>query len=413
MLKKTITWLFLLFATYSFAGTGGKEKPKYLWFDAEANFERFASKDSVSYYLEKAKSVGFNQVVVDVKPIYGKVLYNSKIVPRLTTIHGKVIHRDWDYLQYFIDEAHRLNLKVTVSTGMFPSGHPRTREGLVYEDKRWDGKTCLEYMPNNQMIDIKNDEQKVGAFLNPVRKDVRKYALSIIHEIVKNYNVDAYALDYCRYPSDNSDFSDDTRKAFERYLGKRVKNFPEDIFTWNADGTKKMGIYYKEWWAFRANVISSFVKEARKEIHSINNKVKLEYWAASWIHGIYGQGQNWASPKSDFSLNYPWGSKAYNDSGFAPYLDTFLCGTYLERIYGMDDPESIEYGIARAQKLIGHDCNVLGSIYALNHQTNIADAVSICLEKSDGLMVFDIVQVIEMNLWDGIKKGIEDVERHK
>ena len=54
---------------------------------------------------------------------------------------------------------------------------------------------------------------------------------------------------------------------------------------------KNPGIYYKEWWAFRANVITSFVKEVRKEIHSINNKVKLEYWAASWIHGIYGQGR--------------------------------------------------------------------------------------------------------------------------
>lgn len=413
MLKETITWLFLLFATYSSAGTGGKEKPKYLWFDAEANFERFASKDSVSYYLEKAKSVGFNQVVIDVKPIYGNVLYKSKIIAPLTAVHGKEIHRDWDYLQYFIDEAHRLNLKVTVSTAIFPSGHPSTREGLVYEEKRWNGKTCLEYMPNGQMLDIKNDEEKVGAFLNPMRKDVRKYALNIVHEIVKNYNVDAYALDYCRYPSDNSDFSDDTRKAFERYLGKKVKNFPEDIFTWNADGTKKGGVYYKEWWAFRANVISSFIKEVRKEIHSINNKVKLEYWAASWIHGIYGQGQNWASPKSDFSLSYPWGSKAYNETGFAPYLDTFLCGTYLERIYGVNDPESIEYGISRAQRLIGHECTVFGSVYALNHQKNIADAVSLCLEKSDGLMVFDIVQVIEMNLWDGIKKGIEHVERHK
>ncbi|MCS2437773.1 hypothetical protein NXY48_16995 [Bacteroides ovatus] len=156
-----------------------------------------------------------------------------------------------------------------------------------------------------------------------------------------------------------------------------------------------------------------FVKEVRKEIHSINNKVKLEYWAASWIHGIYGQGQNWASPKSDFSLNYPWGSEAYNESGFAPYLDTFLCGTYLERIYGMDDPESIEYGIARAQRLVGNDCKVFGTIYALNHKTNIADAVSLCLEKSEGLMIFDIVQVIEMNLWDDIQKGIERAEAQR
>ena len=85
----------------------------------------------------------------------------------------------------------------------------------------------------------------------------------------------------------------------------------------------------------------------------------------------------------------------------------------LERIYGMDDPESIEYGIARAQRLVGNDCKVFGTIYALNHKTNIADAVSLCLEKSEGLMIFDIVQVIEMNLWDDVQKGIERAEAQR
>ena len=75
--KNLILSILLLFTTYSFAGNINKEKPKYLWFDAEANFERFSSKDSISYYLEKAKDVGFNQVVVDVKPIYGEVLYKT------------------------------------------------------------------------------------------------------------------------------------------------------------------------------------------------------------------------------------------------------------------------------------------------------------------------------------------------
>ncbi|GLL54151.1 hypothetical protein KUBF_18130 [Bacteroides finegoldii] len=55
----------------------------------------------------------------------------------------------------------------------------------------------------------------------------------------------------------------------------------------------------------------------------------------------------------------------------------------------------------------------MGTIYALNHQTNIADAVKVCLTKSEGLMVFDIVQVIEMNLWDGIKTGIKYAEVQK
>ncbi|WP_430973620.1 hypothetical protein [Sunxiuqinia rutila] len=34
------------------------------------------------------------------------------------------------------------------------------------------------------------------------------------------------------------------------------------------------------------------------------------------------------------------------------------------------------------------------------------DAVELCLTLFDGLMIFDIVQVIEYDLWDEIKKGI-------
>lgn len=231
---------------------------------------------------------------------------------------------------------------------------------------------------------------------------------------MENYDIDGYALDYCRYPDAESDFSKETRKAFEQYLGKKVKKFPEDIYGYDRDGKRIPGVYFKEWWAFRAQVISSFVKEVRETIHSINNKVELEYWAASWIHAIHGNGQNWASPKSTFALDYPeWGSQAYNETGFAPYLDNFLLGTYLEHIYGKDDPESIEYGIARAKKLIQGDCRVFGTIYALNHKNNIADAVKICLTDSEGLMVFDIVQVIGMDLWEDIRKGIQAAQYDK
>ncbi|MCS2304206.1 hypothetical protein NXX23_20885 [Bacteroides ovatus] len=154
----------MLFAACSFAGNRGKEQPKYLWFDAEANFERFASKDSISYYLEKAKSVGFNQVVVDVKPIYGEVLYKSKILPPLTTVNGKVIHRDWDYLQYFINEARRLGLESLFPLQCFRPDIPLPAKVWSMMSHVGMGKTCLEYTPDGKMLDIREDKKKVGAF---------------------------------------------------------------------------------------------------------------------------------------------------------------------------------------------------------------------------------------------------------
>ncbi len=70
-----------------------------------------------------------------------------------------------------------------------------------------------------------------------------------------------------------------------------------------------------------------FVERVRTEIKNIKPDIQLEYWAASWIHAIYGQGQNWASTEYDFSKEYSWASSEYKNAGFAGLLDTLLCGT--------------------------------------------------------------------------------------
>ncbi|GEM_PF-5913910 len=82
-----------------------ESKPKYIWLDASGNFERFAHKDSILYYLDKVKETGFNRIVVDVRPNKGDVLYKSDFMTPLTELRGFVVERDWDYLQFFIDEA--------------------------------------------------------------------------------------------------------------------------------------------------------------------------------------------------------------------------------------------------------------------------------------------------------------------
>lgn len=392
------------------------EKPKQLWMCAEANFHRFASKDSITYYLEKARNTGFNEVVVDVKPIQGKVLYKSKILPQLTNVDTVEIERDWDYLQYFIDEGHRLGLKVIASACVFPAGSPWWHRGLVYDNPEYQSRTCVQYLADGSLQPIYEDSTQVAAFLNPAREDNRMLALDMLLEIINNYDIDGLALDYCRYPDNRSDFSPESQAAFEEYIGEKVENFPGDIFTYNPDSTHNPGKYYKQWWAFRSGIISDFVHQVSDTLHSLRPGAELNYWAASWIHAIHGNGQNWASPRSQWSSAYPFGSEAYQATGFAPYLDNFVVGTYLERVYGPADNESIEYGLARADTLVKGDCNLIGSIYAVNHDSNpanpqnIDNAVTVCLDKTKGLMVFDILQVIEMDLWDSIKTAIDRYE---
>lgn len=222
------------------------EKEKMLWFDAEANFERFSKKENITYYLDLAKSTGFNKIVVDVRPVQGDALFKSSYLTPLTDLAGTHIERDWNYLQFFIDEAHKRELKVTVSATIFTAGLPSSKNGMAYRDDTWDGKTCLEYTKDQGLIDIKDDKTKVSAFLNPVLPEVQDFCLNFIKELVTNYNFDGFALDYCRYPGDESDFSEATKIAFEQYIGKQLDRFPDDIFIWNTDGTKRTGTYYRE-----------------------------------------------------------------------------------------------------------------------------------------------------------------------
>lgn len=388
------------------------EKPKYMWFDATANFKRFLSKDSILYYLDKTKAHGFNQIVVDVRPGNGDVLYKSSFMTPLTKVGNSVRTEDWDYLQFFIDAARERGLKVSVSVNIFPAGSPHSKAGLVYRNEEWAKKAVTLYTPHG-MVNIKDDPTKVAAFLNPVLPEVQEYCMKFVREIVQKYDFDALVLDYCRYSGVESDFSEASKVAFEQYTGSKVDNFPEDILVWKKAGDSyyhEMGPYGKQWFEFRSMVIHDFVKRTKEEVKALKPDMKLEYWTASWYGGLYLQGQNWASKRYDPTTDYTWATPNYKNTGFAEHLDVFMCGTYLEVVYGKDKPVSIEAGLANAKRLIMGDNTMVASLYANNYK-DIADATYVGLTESEGLVMFDIIQVIEYNLWDQIKQSIDKAEK--
>jgi uncharacterized lipoprotein YddW (UPF0748 family) len=293
--------------------------------------------------LDKAAETGFTKVIVDVRAGSGYPVYPSKALPELTKIKGFEFHRDWDYLQYFLEEAHKRKLKVTASITVFSGGRQPFGEGMVYDDPKWNGKTSVEYLPDKGMIDVKDSPSQVHVFMNPLDPDWRNLTLDLLREIVENYPVDGIALDYCRYANGgNADFSEMTRMAFEEYLGKKLEHFPDDIFKYDANGKRIPGVYYKDWWTFRAKNIYDFIKESRDLIKGVNSDIELEYWAASWYNSLHATGQNWASQHHDTSKERPdFANEDYSKYGFAGLLDIFQSGAYLEKIWGLDEPESI------------------------------------------------------------------------
>lgn len=400
-------------AILSAACTSKPQKDKSLWICDDANFKRLSTKDSICFYLDKAAQTGFNRVVVDVKGASGLTLYESAFIPSRTREGGfELGEREWDYLGYFIEQAHDRKIKVTVAMTPFSVGCPMIGEGPCYSNPELKEHTCVEYNPSG-FLKIEDDPAEVSAFLNPSDPFAIDYGMRTIREIVEKYDVDGLCLDYCRYPGMKSDFSDLSRRQFEEYIGEKVQNFPADVFSYGKKGEIIPGKYYRQWWTWRSGNIKSFISGVRAYLKSVKPEVELEYWAASWLHVLYKNGQNWASDRSEYYRGLDWAEDGYCRTGFAGELDLFVSGTYLERVWGMEDLESIEYGLYRTKRDVAGACRVQGSLYAVNHLDQFEDAVYLCMKETSGVMVFDLVWIVKNDLWDEIKAGIDRAEKGK
>ncbi|MCS3327215.1 family 10 glycosylhydrolase [Bacteroides faecis] len=76
------------------------------------------------------------------------------------------------------------------------------------------------YVPRKGLLPVTEIEGKPTMFLNPALKEVQKYEIDIIKEVVRNYAFDGIMLDRARYDCIDSDFSPQSRKMFEKFYRK-------------------------------------------------------------------------------------------------------------------------------------------------------------------------------------------------
>lgn len=392
-----------------------REKPMVLWIDAEANFKRLETKEGIKLYLDKAQESGFNTIVVDVKPVQGDVLYESDFLEKCTKLSGYTIEdRGFDYCQYFIDQARERKMRILLSTTIMTMGLPDHQgtgggRGPGYTNPYWDDKFCQEYLATG-IQDIRlSTNDATFAFLNPILPEVHDYAVRMVTELCTKYDFDGYCFDYCRWMNIYSDFSDASRDAFTEWSGIEDLVWPDDIFTYeSAESTSyNEGRYYKEWIEWRSAVIRDLVRDLRNAAKAVKPDMQIHYWAASWWP-LPGTGQNWGSPRYEKVDNYSWATDTYHTTGFADQLDVFQLGAYLNRVFGKTDNESVEYALNRCPKILNGDCDFYGTIQCSNQNFDIKSAVELCLEKSQGCMVFELSHIIRTKAWDKIREAVDE-----
>lgn len=387
------------------------QKPKMLWIDAHANFKYLANdQDNVKKYLDLAKQSGFTDVVVDVRPASGDVLYKSDIVEQVKKLGDVERTATWDYLGFFIEEAHKRGLKVTASVAAMVGG-TTADGGMLFrspEKKSW---ATMLYKQTGDIVNAMDDASQQTKAFNMADPAVQDYLVSIMSEIATKYpKLDAIGFDFGRFTSIESDFSDLTRSQFEDYIGETVKNYPRDIFTWGGDGNPKGGKYYEKWLEYRAKVIYDLFVKTKTAVKSANPNLKFGTYTGAWYSTYYDVGANWASQKYDASKYHQWASPGYKDYGYAALLDFYMTGAYGEVLYGATSEWTVEGGIRMAQRVVMGDVRVIGGLYGLNFSGKPQDceeAVYIALTTGDGLMFFDMIYLIMYDQWGNVKNGID------
>ena len=298
-MKKLATILLLAFAAAGAAGcrsASAPVKPKLMWLDCSANWERFSYPDSIRHYVRKCREAGMTALVLDIKGTSSEVVYPSEYAPRLKEWKG-VRRPDFDFIGTFTDAAHASRMEIYGSFNPFAEGNGVFRRGLLYDGRpEWQ---AVNYLPGRGLVPQLEIPGKKVLFVNPALPEVQEHEIALFKEAARKYDLDGILLDRARYDNIQSDFSDFSREAFERYIGRKLERFPEDIYAWEEDGAggwkRTDGPWFKKWIEWRASVIHGFFARTREELKAVKPGLKFGAYTGAWYPSYFEVGVNVAS----------------------------------------------------------------------------------------------------------------------
>ena len=407
-------------------------KPRYVWIDAAANFDDYGnSRENIRKDCQRIAQTGFTDIIVDVRPTTGDVLFASSVAPPLKRIDRwkggtyawATRTADFDYLQAFIEEGHAAGLKVHAGMNTLVGGYlcpyGLGTQGMVYSDaskKDWCSVQNLSTGLTN-CLDVTED---YGArFLSPANAEVQNFVVTLVGELAAYKDLDGIVLDRCRYDDSGlqSDFSPESRSAFEKYINQKLSKWPEDVF---SPGSKSLPPFLnniqRQWLTFRAKTIHDLVEKAAGKAHSVNPDIKFGVYVGAWYSSYYESGVNWASPKYNCKLEYSWADAAYQAAGFADHLDYIFLGAYAgtSGIHGSGEWTMEGFCKLGGKRLdgavpyaAGPDIGNGSGFEKGGQGALMPEIVSTCINNSDGLFIFDLCHIKMYDYWSNLKSGID------
>ena len=400
-------------------------KPSYVWIDGPANFRFYAdSKDSIAKDCRRIADMGFTDIIVDVRPTGGNVLFKTDLapvmdcVPRITPDGVVEMKRsaDFDYLQAFIEEGHKAGLKVNAAINTMVGGW-RVGDytiGMVYDHPELRDWCTVDNTPEGLVNNFDDTSTRGARFLDPANPEVQDFLIGLIADLAAYKDLDGIVLDRCRYDDRAMDagYTEAARKAFAEYIGHEPEQWP--VFS-------KQGMIFLEgdptplenqWLTFRCKVIHDFVARAAAKVKEVSPGTRFGVYVGAWFSEYYRSGVNWTSPSYDLAAQEPtfsWATPEYQATGFADLLDFIFLGAYApaDAIHG--DEEFTMEGFAKLGRkrlcgdvpfACGPDIGNSKGFPGGGQGAIMPEIAATMNEYADGLFIFDLCHIRLYDYWD-------------
>ena len=157
------------------------------------------SKNNINKIISNIKSMNLNTIILQVRSSSDSI-YNSKIYPKSLYLVNNEYDNYYDVLAYFIDEAHKYNIKIIAWINPY---RVRTTENINNITNK---NPAYKYL-NTDTIYINN-----GVFYNPSKKEVTDLIIKGVEEVLE-YDIDGLLFDDYFYPNVNID-----EKDYQEYI---------------------------------------------------------------------------------------------------------------------------------------------------------------------------------------------------
>ena len=403
-------------------------KPRYVWIDAAANYPFYAN--DAAYITEDCKRIarmGFTDIIVDVRPGSGDVLFTSSVAPACKRVAAWVNGRykwvertaTFDYLASFIQAGHAAGLRVNAAINTMVGGYHTSigDVGMLYDHPELKAYCSVDNLAGG-LTNAMDDPDTGPRFLDPANPDVQTFLLTLLGELAAYEGLDGIVLDRCRYDDNGLDagYTEAALAGFTTYLGAAPSAWP--VLPRGQTYVTNPSTLQRNWLTFRCKTIHDFIAAAADKVHAVNKDVRFGVYVGAWFSDYYSSGVNWSSPNYQLAQNetsYKWANANYQKTGFANLLDFIFLGAYAgtSGIHGSGEWTMEGFAKLGAKRLCGEvpfaagpDIGNGSGFENGKQQALIPDIVNTLLNSSDGLFIFDLCHIRMFDYWDAFENAI-------